>query len=219
MATSADVIYEQVRAMAANFELRPNERVNESALSRKLGASRTPIREVLNRLVAEGLLIRKSDKGFYCRSLSPNTIVELYELREAIECAAIRLAVQRASDSEISALRDFQTEIMPRYTSDARAREIVRLDEEFHLKLVGLAHNTEMTRAIENLYEQIRFVRWISMRHKIDITHAAHSEILDVVAARDLENAPRLLSSHVRTSTDEATETVREAYSQIYMPS
>ena len=218
MATSADSIYEQVREMAANFEIRPDERVNESALSKKLGASRTPLREGLNRLVAEGLLIRKEDKGFYCRSLSPEAIVDLYELREAIECAAVALAVSRASDAEISSLQALQAEIMPHYTSDAPAREIVRLDEEFHLGLVRLAHNPEMTRAIQTLYERIRFVRWISMRNKLDITHLAHSEILDAVCARDAAQATKLLSAHVRTSTEEATDTVREAYSQIYMP-
>ncbi len=218
MATSAESIYERVREMAANFEIRPDERVNESALSKKLGASRTPLREGLNRLVAEGLLIKKADKGFYCRSLSPEAIVDLYELRQAIECAAVGLAAARASDDEIAGLQAQQAEIRPHYTPDARAREIVRLDEAFHLGLVRLAHNPEMTRAIETLYERIRFVRWISMRSKIDITHSAHSEILDAVAARDAERATRLLSAHVRKSTEEATQTVREAYSQIYMP-
>lgn len=218
MPTSADSIYERVREMAANFEIRPDERVNESALSKKLGASRTPLREGLNRLVAEGLLTKKEDKGFYCRSLSPEAIVDLYELREAIEGSAVRLAIARAGDEEIAALQAFQTEIMPQYTSDAPAREIVRLDEQFHIRLVGLAHNPEMTRAIENIYERIRFVRWISMRRKLDITHSAHSAVLDAVARRDRERAADLLSAHVRTSTEEATETVREAYSQIYMP-
>ena len=168
--------------------------------------------------MAEGLLIRKEDKGFYCRSLSPEAIVDLYELREAVECAAVGLAVARATDEEIEDLKALQAEIMPHYTPDAPAREIVRLDEKFHLGLVRLAHNPEMTRAIETLYERIRFVRWVSMRSKLDITHSAHSEVLDAVAQRDAGRAMRLLSDHVRTSTEEATETVREAYSQIYMP-
>ena len=57
MSTSVDQVYEQVRTMAANFEFKPAERINESVLSKKLGASRTPLREAMNRLVAEGLLV------------------------------------------------------------------------------------------------------------------------------------------------------------------
>ena len=55
--------------MAAAFEFKPEERINESELSKKLGISRTPLREALNRLVAEGLLTAREGKGFFCRSL------------------------------------------------------------------------------------------------------------------------------------------------------
>ncbi|MFD2856844.1 GntR family transcriptional regulator [Seohaeicola zhoushanensis] len=78
-------VYAALRRMAADFELKPDERINESALSLQLGASRTPLREALNRLVAEGFLTFRSGRGFYCRSLSPALVMELYEARVAVD--------------------------------------------------------------------------------------------------------------------------------------
>ena len=83
MASNVDSIYQTVRAMAAAFEFKPEERINESDLSKRLGISRTPLREALNRLVAEGLLTVQEGRGFFCRSLVPEQIVHIYELRQA----------------------------------------------------------------------------------------------------------------------------------------
>lgn len=65
MASSVDSIYQTVRAMAAAFEFKPEQRINESELSKNLGISRTPLREALNRLVAEGLLTAQEGRGFF----------------------------------------------------------------------------------------------------------------------------------------------------------
>lgn len=219
MTTSVDNIYREVRAMAASFEFKPEERLNESALSKKLGTSRTPLREALNRLVAEGLLNFRGGQGFFCRSLNPEQVVNLYELREAIEANAIRRAVQRASDAEIEEVSAFLATTAVSYDNNSSARDIVKLDEEFHLRLARLSKNPELVHTLENVNERIRYVRWIAMQKKIEITHDAHLAILAAVIDRDADNAALLMRQHVQTSNEEATETVRTAFSQLYVPS
>ena len=218
LASSVDSIYRTVRSMAAAFEFKPEERINESELSKKLGISRTPLREALNRLVAEGLLTVREGRGFFCRSLIPEQIVELYELRQAIETETVRRAVERASDEELQQVRDYLKEIAPDYHGSASAREIVRLDEAFHLRIADLSQNAELIRALENINERVRYVRWISMRNKMDITHAAHEDILNAMLDRDADGAVAKMRSHIEKSTEEAKETVRTAFSQIYVP-
>ncbi|MGB3178492.1 MAG: GntR family transcriptional regulator [Albidovulum sp.] len=218
MSTSVDLLYEQVRKMAANFEFKPAERINESELSKSLGASRTPLREAMNRLVAEGLLVLEGGRGFFCQSLNPKLVVHLYELREALESSAVRLATERATDAEIADLMAYLSSIAPRYTDGTAAREIVSLDEEFHLKIAVLSGNPELQNSIELTYQRIRYVRWIAMREKIDITHAAHLDILKAIAARDPDTAVARMRDHIKTSNEEATETVEKAYSQLYVP-
>ncbi|MCB2140803.1 MAG: GntR family transcriptional regulator, partial [Rhodobacteraceae bacterium] len=91
-----ETLYAAVKARAAAFEIRPGERINEVALARELAASRTPLREALNRLVAERLIDFVPGQGFYCRALDVEGIGQLYELRRALEVLAIRLACERA---------------------------------------------------------------------------------------------------------------------------
>ncbi len=218
MSTSVDQVYEQVRTMAANFEFKPAERINESVLSKKLGASRTPLREAMNRLVAEGLLVFEGGKGFFCQPLTPELVVNLYELREALEIGAVRAAVDRASDQGLQDLRRYLEDTSAKYTDGTSTREIVALDEGFHLRIAKLSGNPEMLNMLELVYERIRYVRWIAIREKIDITHSAHMHIFVALEARDATAAVDRMRAHIKTSVEEATETVGKAYSQLYVP-
>lgn len=218
MVSSVDSIYQRVRTMAAAFEFKPEERINESELSKTLGVSRTPLREALNRLVAEGLLTVQDGKGFFCRSLVPEQLVHLYELRQAIESETCLRAAERASDEQIHSVHEFLKSVAPVYDSKSSAQEIVRLDEEFHLRIAGLSGNGELVSALQNINERLRYVRWISMRKKADITHAAHLSILEFLAARDTDACVAQMRAHIAKSTEEARDTVRTAYSQIYVP-
>ena len=76
-----DKIYDRLKAMAVGFEIKPAERLNEVALSKALGVSRTPLREALNRLVAENLFDFRPGSGFFCRVLDPQSIFDLFELQ------------------------------------------------------------------------------------------------------------------------------------------
>ncbi len=102
-----DRVYEQLKAMAVSYELKPGERLNEGELAKRLGVSRTPLREALNRLNTEGFLRFTPGKGSFCRELDAHEIFDLYELRKSIEVASIRLAIKRAKDEDIDALLKF----------------------------------------------------------------------------------------------------------------
>jgi len=216
--SSVDKVYDQVRTMATNFEFKPDERINEGALAAELGTSRTPLREALNRLVAEGFLTFQNGRGFFCRSLDPDHILGLYEARQAIECEALRLAVTRASDDEIAQVLTFLKDTETAYSSSSSAQELVELDEAFHLKIVRMAKNLELERILANVNARIRYVRWIDMSERRHITPAAHIRIASALAARDEELAVREFRNHIGKRSEQATQAVRTAYSQLYVP-
>lgn len=216
--SSVDKVYDQVRAMATDFEFKPDERINEGALAGKLGTSRTPLREALNRLVAEGFLTFQNGRGFFCRSLDPDQILGLYEARQAIECEALRLAVSRATDDEIAEVMVFLEETETAYSSSSSSEALVELDEAFHLRLVRMAKNQELERILANVNARIRYVRWIDMSERRGITPAAHVRIVEALAARNETLAVDELRSHIGKRSEEATEAVRTAYSQLYVP-
>ncbi|MGI9493110.1 MAG: GntR family transcriptional regulator [Geminicoccaceae bacterium] len=213
-----DEVYDQVRAMATHFEFKPDERINEGALAAKLGISRTPLREALNRLVAEGFLTFQNGRGFFCRSLVPDQILALYEARQAIECEALRLAVARAGDDEIAEVMSFLEETEAAYTGSSSAEALVELDEAFHLRLVQMARNPELERFLANVNARIRYVRWIDMSERRGITPAAHVRIVEALAARDEARAVDELRSHIGKRSEEATQAVKTAFSQLYVP-
>ena len=225
--SSVDRVYDRLRQMAANFEFKPDERINESALSTKLGASRTPLREALNRLVAEGFLTFQNGRGFFCRSLSPKRIVDLYEARQAIECEALRRSVTRASDEDIRAVLDYLDKTEPHYNTCESSMELLAMDEDFHIRLAQLSNNTELVGMLRNINDRIRYVRLVDLKMIIAKKQIAKSEgaqlsahriILNALAVRDADAAVAAMRDHIERRREEATEAVRIAYSQLYVP-
>ena len=115
----AESLYLIVKDMAILFKFKPGERINEVDLAQRLGASRTPLREALNRLVAEGFLVLKQGRGFFCRDLKPREMFELYQFRAVLEVAAVRLACEQATEQEVADLTSSWTKPVPRKAAAA----------------------------------------------------------------------------------------------------
>jgi len=212
-----DKVYEQIRHMAIGYVFKPGERLNEVALAKQLGVSRTPLREALNRLSIEGLLRFLPGKGFYCRDLDVHEIFYLYELRKAIEVSAIKLAIERAEEADIRALIDFLDATGP----DAGERdiaELVDLDETFHERVLGMSNNVEMLRVLKNVNARIRFVRWIDMkRADRPASQDEHRRLAHALLARDEAACVAILEKHIGRRMDQIVVAIREGYAQIYM--
>ena len=213
-----DRVYEQLKAMAVSFEFKPGARLNEGTIATLLGASRTPLREALNRLNTEGFLRFMPGKGFFCRELDAQEIFDLYELRKSIEIAAVRLAITRARDPDIDALLTFLRDTGPD-PGERSSVELVQLDETFHERLLSMSNNAEMLRVLRNVNARIRFVRWIDMdRINRTKTQAEHRAVLLGVKARDETKCVPVLEKHIDRRLDQITSAIKEGYAQIYMP-
>lgn len=213
-----DRVYEQTKAMAVLFEFKPGERLNEGDIAKRLGVSRTPLREALNRLKTEGFLRFVPGRGFFCRELNANEIFDLYELRKTIEVASVQLAVKRAKDADIDSLMRFLDETGPD-PGERTTQELVELDETFHERLLAMSGNAEMMRVLHNVNARIRFVRWIDMDRTNRVkTQMDHREILMAVKARDPEACVSALERHIDRRLDQISSAIREGYAKIYVP-
>ena len=212
---SSDDIYDRVKAMAARFEFRPNERINEIELSRALSVSRTPLREVLNRLMVEGFLTREQNKGFVGRALDPQDVLDLYEFRRGIETCTLALACQRASDAQVADLEAF-TRRSTDVPEDEDATKLVALDEEFHLRIAHMTGNAEYERALRNINSRIHYIRWVDMQKRRSRTQAEHMAIVQAIKARSLPTATELLERHITRRLDQIVEVVKAGYAEIY---
>ncbi len=210
-------LYDKLKSMAIAFDFKPDERINESELAERLGASRTPLREALNRLVAEYLLVYQPRKGFFCRPLQPNLIFDLYEARLAVESETVRLACLRADTEEVKALRATLEAVRPG-KEQHEVKKLVDSDETIHLGIARLSGNEELGRMLDSIHAKIRFIRWIDMEDRRQITFGEHLAIIDAILERDAEKAHTLITGHVERRAEQISQIVSEGYSRIYIP-
>ena len=214
--TRVDDLFRQLKAKAVSFELRPGDRINEGALAAELGASRTPLREALNRLVAERFFEFRPGQGFYCRGLEAREIFDLFELRKVLETAAVRAACERASDAELKALKTrLNTEGLE--TKGLSVAEACARDEAFHVGIAELGGNAELVAQLRLINERIRFIRWIEMAARVKQSKKQHVAIMEALAARNANKAARLLGEHIEKRMDQILDSVRAGIASIYV--
>lgn len=212
-----EVIYEKLKVMSVRYEFKPGERLNEGVLAKALGVSRTPLREALTRLFAEGLLLFVPGKGFFCRRLDVNEVFSLYEMRTVLEVGALHISIERAKGEDIDALLAFLDTTGPE-PGDRTVDELVDLDETFHERLMTMSGNAEMLRVLQNINARIRFVRWIDMeRCDRRVSQNDHREILLGLKARDINVCAPILIRHISRRLDQISSALKEGYAQIYM--
>ncbi len=210
-------VFNTLRDMAISYEFKPGERLSEIELAARLGVSRTPVREALTRLVTDGFLVPAS-RGFMRRPLDVQETLDLYEARVVVECACVRLAIERATDAELAETRDYLAQSL-QVRSDAPVRQLVELDEGFHLRLADMARNTELKRMLVSLNERVRFIRWIDMENVgRDSTQQEHQGILEALVARDAAASERLLAAHIGLRREQIVEAITRGLARIYLP-
>lgn len=207
--TAVDKTYEALKALVIDFHFHAGERLNEGEIARRLGVSRTPVREALNRLNIEGLITCVPRRGFFCREADPKQIYDLFKLRSIIETAAVRLAIDHSETERIDHLASSLG------TNGAHAAlplsELIRLDEQFHEHLVSLSGNRELVSVIRNVNDKIRFVRYAKLAHVREKFESDHYEIVRALAARDGELCVRLLDRHIEYRMDQVVVAIRKA--------
>lgn len=192
-------LYDDVRAAILSLDLVPGAPLSERSLEAQFGASRTPVRAALMRLDGDGL-VQRQGRGWVVAPIDLTEIKALAELREAVESAAVRLAVERAGDEEITALGDLLEATRP--TTDEE--ETVRAGSDFHVELVRLAANPFMTDAVRNAMTRLARTRWLEVRTQAAREQAwdEHRAVVAALAARDGDRAAELVARHIRETND-----------------
>lgn len=195
--TYAQATESVLRDMILDGSLGPGERLNEVALASSLGISRGPLREAIQRLSSEGLLTVISHRGAFVRTFDRHEIVELYELRGALELHAVRLVCARATDAELADLDAMLSDTESRMresTGHAYPQEL-----DFHLRLVLLAGNQALMRSALEVHRQLSLARSMSGKrpHRARAAVVEHGDLVAMLRARDLERATELMIRHL----------------------
>ncbi|MDR7457613.1 MAG: GntR family transcriptional regulator [Armatimonadota bacterium] len=190
-----DHLRDQILANA----LAPGTPLHEEEIAAQLGISRAPVREALRLLAAEDLVTIAPRRGAIVKALSPQEFLDAYQVREALEVLAIRLAIPRLADADLQGLRDLHGEMM---LAAARAdvEGFFEANTAFHTALVEASGNARLAELYRLLMNQLRRYRMrsMSLRGGLERSIAEHAAILEAVTRRDSETASRLLGEHIR---------------------
>lgn len=193
--------YERLRRAIVLGEIRPNERLVEVDLAAALNVSRTPIRESLQRLAAEGL-VASAKRGWVVRELTLDEIREIYELREALEGFAARLSASRASESRLRALKQLIAGRASATASVDQRATLVANNEAFHQAIFKACGNERLLQEIARTTQYYFNVRVASLYTDEEMLTSAsqHAQLVEAIAARDGDRAEEVMRMHVRES-------------------
>lgn len=196
--TLTQQVSERLREDILSGEHSPGDTLSEVALAESFGVSRGPIREALRDLARQGLITIAPRRGAIVTELTREEFIDAYQVREALETLAIRLAVPRLTPDDLRRLRELHEEMV----EHARADEVHAFfdtNASFHELFVASSGNDKLQDFYELLLGQMgRYLAHsLALRGSVEKSIAEHSAILEAVEARDAERAANLLADHI----------------------
>lgn len=193
-----DDIFEQIVEMIYACELEPGAVINESSLAQKFCVSRGPVREAVRRLQGIQLVSREPYYKARVIELGPHAVLELFQMREALEGMACRLAAERMSAEALAKLsRDLESE---RHAIIKGRQSQSGPVFDFHEQIVRSSENQRIVQALHSdLYPLLRIYRRRSgaVTERKEAAYSEHWQILRALKSRDGELAESLMRSHV----------------------
>jgi DNA-binding GntR family transcriptional regulator len=190
--------------MIVNGELRPGEKVPEEVLCARFGVSRTPIREALKVLAAEGALQILPHRGAIVAGITETQIAEMFPIMAGLERLAGTLACKRASDRDIARVRKLHDAMAERYRAGDEAGYL-RYNRLVHEAIFDLASNETLSAFYQQILTRISACRFMLRKDAAHWRKAMeeHEAIIAALEARDAARLADLLDAHVNVTTAE----------------
>ncbi len=190
--------YQRLRDMIVTLQLAPGALVNEPALMDELSLGRTPIREALQRLACEGLVVLRPRRGAFVAGLSIVDLQQIFELRRTIEGYAASLAAERATEADLTAMAA-ALGALDAAGPDARPQTYIAIDRNFHRALARGAHNRFLESTLSRMYN-LNLRLWYMALDKVGPMREAideHRRVLAAITRRDGVQAEAAMRAHI----------------------
>jgi len=191
-------VFEQVKGMILRGEIRPGRRIVENEIALSMGISRTPVREAVHKLEAEGLLTPLSRGGYAVRGLTVSDIEDTFDIRSILESFAGYLAATRHSEGELITL-ELKIDEFQRYLDRGDLKRLSAVNTEFHEALYELSRSHRLIKMIHGLKDEIHFLRNIILNSEemARLSNRDHREIVEAIRQRDAKKVERQLKEHI----------------------
>jgi DNA-binding GntR family transcriptional regulator len=204
-------LYEQVaeslRQRIFSRELVPGSWIDELKIAEAYGISRTPLREALKVLAAEGLVTMKVRRGAYVTEVSEQDLAEVYHLLSLLESDAAGMVAAHATASQMEDLQALHTQLEAAATPGQQDREqFFRINEQFHMRLLDIANNRWSRQMVADLRKVMKLNRHNSLLKsgRIEESLEEHRLIMAALAQRDASAAMARMRAHFRNGLEAA---------------
>ena len=196
-------VAERLRQQIFGRQLEPGSWIDEMKLAAEFGISRTPLREALKVLAAEGLVTMKVRRGAYVTEMSRDDVAQVYHLLALLESDAIGEVASKATDTQRAELRALHD----RLERSARQRDAYfATNEQFHLKLLEIAGNRWRTQIVADLRKVMKLNRHHSLfkQGRLADSLAEHRALMAAIEQRQPAQATRLMRAHFDSGLEAA---------------
>jgi DNA-binding GntR family transcriptional regulator len=206
-ASKADLVHLRLKEEIELGELAPGTPLSELSLVARTGASRTPVREALRRLAAEGLVDLVPRQGARVSRVSLRSVRDLFDFRSLLEPAAVRQATEAAAADpalrrQFSAMRSELARIQRRAPSQPRSRAFYELADRFDWAIIGATRNEHLRRTIADLRPHTARLRNLSHMdpQRVEVSVVEHLRVCDALLAGDADGAADAIADHLTES-------------------
>jgi DNA-binding GntR family transcriptional regulator len=191
-------MYEAVKQKIMDLEVDPTQPIDEKALVRETGGSLTLVRQALDQLAVDGIVVKRRGRWHVTRAATTSVMREIFEVRRTLEGMCARLAAERITAEEIARMeqihRDFE-----RVIKDGDNKALLAVDHKFHQELYEASGNRFLARALEEMYTLIYRLFYFALDRMGSVRGNVqeHRDILEAVKAGDGRTAERLIQQHI----------------------
>jgi len=202
-------VYDDIKSAILSMDLVPGEALPERSLEVRFNCSRSPLRVALARLEKDGL-VKRSGRSYVVAPIDVKELEYAFDLRELLECQAVRLACQRVDDGSLSRLREWTAG-----SADLRKETEyrTRMGEGFHMEIARIAGNPFLTRALADVMSVVYRARWFMIARGATPDHRfdEHAKIVELLTANKPDEAVEVMIPHLRKSRDAILESIEFA--------
>ena len=194
----SDKLREQIEEQIATGEFAPGTSLDEATLVEQFGVSRTPIREALIQLAAEGLIEIRPRRGAVVTSIGPARLIEMFEVMAELEAMCGRLAARRMTPQEHQELTEAHLAC-----EEARANQnsdqYFYCNERFHAAIYAGSHNSFLKEQASQLHRRLRPYRRLQLRvrDRMSVSYKEHHAVVNAITSGDADGAAAALREHV----------------------
>ncbi|WP_342430714.1 GntR family transcriptional regulator [Neobacillus sp. FSL H8-0543] len=208
--STKDFVYYEMKKQIIKGILKPSQSFNEIKIASELGVSRTPIREALQRLELEELIIRQPNGRLKVAPISIQEAKEIYKIRGLLEGLVVKEATIKVTESEIQKLQMFTNLLIEAAENDLR-EDVVTYGSEIHSYLYQISDNHTAVKILRNMNDKISRYRRIGPNESIKRSKEAameHKQLTEAISIRDSTKAESLMKMHIKNSLAAAIESI-----------